>query len=105
MVKVNVPHFSYPVKFGADGHIAVVEQNSLEDVMSCVAVAAKTERGTRIYVPNFGITDPTFEESPIDKVTLAAEIRDSEPRSDNIINEKIDELVDNITIGVGLIEQ
>lgn len=102
MADINIPHFAYPVRFGVGGSIATVEQNSVEDVMNCVAAACKTERGSRLYVPGFGIDDPTFEEVPLDTTTLLAQIRESEPRSNNIADETITELVDTLKIGVGI---
>lgn len=98
---VNVPHFDYPFRWGADGHAIVVEQNSEKDVMNGVTAAAKTERGTRYFVPNFGIDDPTFKLMPLDLPTMEAQIRESEPRADIVSEQKIQDLIDTVTIGAG----
>lgn len=97
---VNVPQFDYPFRFGTDGQPVVIEQNDIRDVMICVTAAAKTERGTRFYVPNFGIDDPTFKEMPLDGPTIEAQLRESEPRSNILTTQQISDLVDNLTVEV-----
>ncbi len=77
---VTIPHFDYPFRF-VGGRSAVVQQDSLDDVKNCVIAALKTERGTRAWVPQFGITDPTFEEQPVHLNQMEREINDSEPRA------------------------
>lgn len=95
---VNVPHFDYPFRFGPDGHVVTVEQNSEKDILNCVTAAAKTERGSRFYVPQFGIDDPTFKITPLDNTTLEAQLRESEPRSSIVTSQQISELVDQLTV-------
>lgn len=58
-----------------------------------------------MYVPNFGIIDLTFLETPLQEAALLEEIRSSEPRATLSINQNIpatDSLMDQLTIGVTL---
>jgi len=81
----TVPHFDMPFRFGSAGsHVAVVEQNTGEDVTNCVETILRTTRGTRLYVPNFGITDPTFSIKPLPTMVtdqMEQEVVENEPRA------------------------
>lgn len=98
---VNVPHFDFPMRFGADGHIVTIEQNSEKDLINCVYAALKTDLGSRLYVPGFGIEDPVFELAPIGP-EMINQIKASEPRADVLIQEHLDDLTDYVTVGVGV---
>lgn len=75
-----IPHFDLPLRYHG-GQAITVDQDSLEDIRNCVEAAVRTERGTRPWVPQFGIDDPTFENQPISMPVLAQQIKDSEPRA------------------------
>ena len=78
-----------------------IEQNSDKDLMNCVFAAANTVRGTRFYVPEFGIDDLTFQDSPLDEATIAAQLTNSEPRADaQIVQQIVDGIVVRLTVGV-----
>ncbi len=100
---MNIPHFSLPVRYDSAGRIVTVEQDSIDDVTNCVNAAVRTERGTRAWVPEFGITDPTFEMTPVDIKTMQDEISSSEPRAILNLNQNIetsDGLATRIVVGV-----
>lgn len=99
MANVVVPHFAFPPRISGDGHLAVVEQDSQEDILSCVYVALKTPLGSRPYVPNFGVEDYTFA-SPVPVVELQAQIEESEPRVSASVQAEIDNLVETVFVGV-----
>ncbi len=92
-------HFDFPFRFtGVGSHALTVEQDSDEDIINCVHAATLTPVGTRFYVPQFGITDPTFSTN---RDLLAAELQASDPRAGLTIVEKmIDQLEVDITVGV-----
>jgi phage baseplate assembly protein W len=96
-----IPHFVFPLRIDGSGHIATVEQDSTEDILSCVYVALKTPLGTRPYVPNFGVDDYTFSQAPVRLSEIQAQIVASEPRADVDLSEQITDLVDKIVVGVG----
>ena len=98
---VEVPHFSHP--FTISGEAALVdEQHSEEEVRACVARIVAVEVGTREEAPTFGISDPTFEQAPVDARRLADEINRWEPRAELAGRSEVnsaDELVSNVTLG------
>ncbi|MCD2193528.1 GPW/gp25 family protein [Actinomycetospora endophytica] len=53
-------HFALPFNLQANGSYGVVDQDSSDDVISCVRVLLATRVGERLEVPQFGIPDPTF---------------------------------------------
>lgn len=95
-----VPHFTFPFNFGINGHALTVEQDSDDEILQGVRIACLTPRGSRYYVPNFGIDDLVFT-NPSQRTNLLAQITQSEPRATYALSEQIEDLVDNITIGVG----
>jgi hypothetical protein len=97
---VGVPHFAFPPVIGGDKHLAVVEQDSEEDVLACVYVALKTPLGSRYYVPNFGVDDFTFAQ-PVPISELQDQIQTSEPRATPELSQQIQDLVETVVVGVG----
>ena len=97
---VAVPHLMFPPQIGGDGHLSAVEQDSVEDIMACVFVALKTPLGTRLYVPNFGVNDYTFNQAPLSIPRALAEVQQSEPRAIVNLEEQVVDLVVEMTAGV-----
>ena len=61
----DVPQLDWPLRVtGVD--YAEIEQDSTQDAGASVAVLCCYERGTRTEQPDFGITDPTFQQLPVD---------------------------------------
>lgn len=98
---VTTPHFRFPLAIDGSGHIGTVEQDSVEDILSCVYVALKTPLGTRYYVPNFGVDDFTFSNAPVEIAELQAQIEASEPRATVDLALEIQELIERVTVGIG----
>lgn len=95
-----IPHFAFPIKLDSNGHFSTVEQDSVEDILSCVYVALKTPVGTRPYVPDFGVDDFTFS-SPVQGFSeLLAQIQSSEPRASIDLQDQIENMVETIQVGV-----
>jgi hypothetical protein len=94
------PHLAFPPRIGSGGHLDTVEQDSDEDILACVYVALKTPIGTRLYVPNFGVSDYTFGfVVPVSE--LQTEIQTSEPRANTELSQEIDNLIEQVVVGVG----
>lgn len=72
---MSLPHFAWPFELGV-----TVEQDSFEELQASAAVILCTERGDRIDVPEFGVTNPLFGQVPADTERLAAELEESDPR-------------------------
>jgi len=61
----DVPQLDWPLRVtGVD--YAEIEQDSTADAGAAVSVLCCFERGTRAESPDFGITDPTFQQVPVD---------------------------------------
>lgn len=96
---VTVPHFSLPFRFVNQGAgyptVAVSEQDSSDEIKSCVEAILRYEIGSRPEKPDFGITDPTFSSPQINTGQMYAQVDRSEPRVALSINSDINEL-DNL---------
>lgn len=105
--QVETPHFAHPFSFGTlpNGRkVALVDdQHSEEEIVACVNRIALTRRGTRDELPTFGISDPAFEQAPVDADTLVNEIREWEPRANldpTVKLDTFDELVTHVALNV-----
>ena len=102
--QVSTPHFARPFRLGTDGAFAVVEQDSIDDVMQCVEVLVSTEVGSREELPEYGISDPTFT-TEVNLSEISQAVDDWEDRATVDINQSVDtrdELLRNVSITVGL---
>lgn len=53
---------SHPFRLEANGAVATVEDDTEEAYAEGIAVLALTRKGERDLVPDFGLTDPAFDE-------------------------------------------
>lgn len=85
MANVSIPHFDLPFRFGTYGtNAAVVQQDSTTDVRNCVEAILRTQSGSRLYVPAFGVDDPSFS-APVDPSNLHQQIVANELRAEMYI--------------------
>lgn len=98
---VRIPHFDLPFRLDSTGHGVVTEQDHYQDISNCVEVVLRTQKGSRLYVPNFGIDDPTFQ-APVDLRAIEQQILINEPRGHVVITDRlgVDSLVDEIRVQV-----
>ncbi len=82
----DIPHFDFPLRF-ADGKAVEVEQDSIDDIAACVRAILSVERGSFIYLPEFGVPDLVFQTEGVDPVFLRATIEQQEPRVNVAIEE------------------
>jgi phage baseplate assembly protein W len=102
---VDVPHFDYPFRFNANGHAAVVEQDSEEDIIACILAIIKTPLGFREDLPDFGIADPLFSEKTINIADIKSALNIWEDRADVVLEEgplTLDQLVRYVSIQMSL---
>jgi hypothetical protein len=104
MVAVLVPHFDLPFRFSS-GSVAVVEQDTSDDVANCVEAILRTSYGFRTQdnTPDFGINDPLFENIPVNIESIKSTILSQEPRAEIVITEdmdRLDNMIENITVGI-----
>lgn len=104
---VETPHFAHPFRFEAvPGHgvsAVVTEQHSEPEIEDCVLRVVSYARGFRDDLPEFGISDPTFQQQPISVERVASEIAEWETRAEVDVLAEInsfDELIANLRIGV-----
>jgi hypothetical protein len=77
----NIPHFDFPFRFSPNAHAAVVEQDSVAEIESCLMTILLTEEGQRIELPEFGIESPLFRLQPLPLDGILNAILDQEPRA------------------------
>lgn len=100
---VEIPHFAYPFGRGDNGKVAVVEQDTIEDVMACENVIVRCPIGFREERPDFGWAFPTFQTGELDLSSLTSALAQFEPRGDADVTPWEDEAnaaVRNVTVEV-----
>jgi len=87
---VDTPHFDFPLRF-VGGQAAVLEQDSLRDVLVCVEIILRYPRGYRPELPAFGRPDNLeFAKGDLDLDAIAAQLAEFEPRAQTLIEEERD---------------
>lgn len=69
----------------------VVDQDSLADVVNCVAAVLRTFQGQRLDAPGFGIEDPTFKDQPIELQSITEAVLAQEPRATLLMEQNPDQ--------------
>lgn len=80
MARPTIPHLDWPVRVGANGHLVTNEQDSVDDIATCVAISLLTPPGYRDDEPDFG-SRPDFPLLPVNLAELASQIARDEPRA------------------------
>jgi hypothetical protein len=78
---VTTPHFAFPFQMTSQG-CAVVEQDSYDEVISCVQAITVCEIGECPELPTFGIPDLAFQQGPPSTGGLVAAVQRWEPLAD-----------------------
>lgn len=76
----DVPHFALPLRLGGDGRLAVLEQDSPDEIAQNVAVILATPAGSRAELPEFG--SPRWDFDLPDPSDVIEAVREWEPRAD-----------------------
>ena len=98
----DIPHFDQPFRFGPNLAV-VVEQDTAEDVVNCVAAILRTELGERADLPEFGVVSPVFQNQPIDVNPIIEWIVTQEPRAAAVIDQNpgaLDSLIMDLMVTV-----
>ena len=74
------PHIAFPFARGASGSVNVVEQDTVEHVMSCETVIVSHPLGYRHDRPEFGWAWPELANVPLNLNSLEQALRQFEPR-------------------------
>lgn len=73
-------HLAWPVQFGPTGFLTV-EQDTEDDVASCIGVICSWPLGEHPTDPSFGLPDEAFLQGGADLAEIKAAILQSEPRA------------------------
>jgi phage baseplate assembly protein W len=87
----DVPHLAFPVRLFGTSFLSY-EQDTIDDIASCVELILLYEPGSREMLPEFGTQDPTFETQPIDLQQIAAAVERWEPRVHTLLSQAPDVL-------------
>lgn len=68
------------MRVASSGHLASNEQDSIDDVASCVAISLLTPPGWRDDEPDFG-SRPDFPVLPVNLADLQSSVERDEPRA------------------------
>lgn len=101
---IKNPHFALPFRLVATGAL-VNEQDTIDDISTCVTTIMLTHLGWRDEVPDFGVPDYAFRKTPIGAADIYDMAGSQEPRAIMIVEERpgiADALIDYISIGVSL---
>lgn len=96
----DFPHFDLPFRW-VNGHLAVVEQDTVDDITNQVAAVVRCPLGFRDEFPDFGWPQPEFEQVPLSTIEREQRINDLVPGAHAILSESgnsVDETTRNIEI-------
>lgn len=93
----DAPRLSYPLRLTAAGAL-VVEQDSLDDLVSTAWFAIRTPPGWRPEAPGFGVQSPVFEINPTPRIL--SDLERSDPRLALTATEDRDELTLRLRLAI-----
>ena len=95
----ETPHFDRPFRLSGT-RVAVVEQDSDEELVNCVWAIASTEVGSRDEAPEFGVPDLPFQETGFIDDALVASVQQWEPRLESEARSVLDgmEIATNLEV-------
>ena len=104
MESPTIPKLKVPLQMGENGGLAVVEQDSSEEVAACVYALIATERGSRLEDPDYGVEDASFDQFPPDDAIdeWLTQIARYEPRARVRTVAELEDLVATVTVAVGV---
>jgi phage baseplate assembly protein W len=97
----EIPHFAFPFRFisaGGRTWAAETEQGSADELFDCVHAIIRTQPGTRIENPDFGVDHQEFHMGDVNLQQLQAEVLEWEPRANVVFSSRIDEIDELIQV-------
>lgn len=101
MPSPTIPKLRVPLRL-ENGRLALVEQDSQDNVAACVYAILSYERGSRLEDADFGVEDPTFGTMPIDVDEWLEQIARHEPRAEISTEQEVGDLIGAVLVEVGL---
>jgi phage baseplate assembly protein W len=98
-----IPKLKVPLRMG-DGGLAVVDQDSPEEVAASVYALLSTERGSRLGDPDYGVEEAGFEVFPPEEAIdeWMVQIERYEPRARVRTIAELEGLLARLSIRVGV---
>lgn len=98
---VQTPHLAFPLRV-SNGRVAVVEQNSIQEVAQNVLACLSTPYGSRQDDPEYGIDAGLFSKQTIhqDITPILAAVEEAEPRASLLGEVELEQLVRRVVIEV-----
>jgi phage baseplate assembly protein W len=99
----DVPHLALPLRIVGDAFVAV-QQDTVEELLTTVAVVCAFPLGSRIERPEFGITSPELQDEPLELTDLARAVATWEPRAAIAVHERpgADDLATAVQVEVSM---
>ena len=98
-----IERLAFPMRV-VNGRLAVVEQDSDDDVAQCMTAIGRTRRGDRWDQPDMGVDPVEFHERPIDTTQMIQALRRHEPRRSVDVIETTPVLADAVSGAVAALE-
>lgn len=87
--KVTIPQIDAPFRLDANGHIAVVQQDSQQDVGACLYNAVICPQGAKLNDPSFGIPLILFGTMPLDLSGVIAALQALDTRFSSLTAQQV----------------
>jgi phage baseplate assembly protein W len=97
------PHLALPLRIVGSGYVAV-QQDTLDELTTTVAVVCAFPLGSRSERPEFGIAPPELQDEPLALAGIEAAITTWEPRAAVAVSERAgaDDLASTIQVQVAM---
>lgn len=96
----TIPKLRVPLRL-ENGRLALVEQDSQDNVAACVYAILSYERGSRLEDPDFGVESRLFDQMPVDVDEWLEQIAAYEPRASVQTQQEIEDLTGLVLVEVG----
>jgi phage baseplate assembly protein W len=83
----DIPHLALPLRL-VGSSFTTVQQDTLDELTTTVAVICAFPLGSRAERPEFGIADPALADEPLNTYRIAATVAAYEPRADVTVTER-----------------
>ena len=101
---ITTPQLKVPFQMSGS-KMAVVEQDSDDDVVQCVTAIMRTRTGTRPDDPLMGVPDFAFSENGADLGVIRSVLAKYEPRATIMTEQELIDLIATVTLGVETTEE
>ncbi len=82
----DVPHLALPLRIAGDRFVTV-EQDTLDEIVACVACIVAFPLGYRVERPDFGVTPLVFDQRPLPTLDVEQAVEAFEPRASARVTE------------------